>query len=245
MSNIVFTRNGKRFLKKAKTMLVTPFYYDSADAKYYLGPDTYDIFAIIGDTIKITQESNDTESIENEFSPIPVIENTTMGKWQFSADCLDMQNSVLRQLFSAKTARNSNGKDVEGVVAMPSDFRTIYCCIQIAFENDDMPRIVMPRILLSSGMSIASLRTGIAQNKIQGTPMSTQICVRESEEQLFLFDDGETSTYFPRTPLLFVPNDSDFGVLHHKDNDLTYMSMYEKDEVVCFDTETGSMIISE
>lgn len=243
MANVILTRDGKRLTKKASGMLVTPYYYDTDDNRYYLGPDTYDIYAIVGDTIAISQDNSETESVENEFYPVPVIENTTMGKWRFAADCADMQNIVMRQLFSAKTAYGSNGA-VEGAVAMPSDFRTIYCCIQILFADENMPRIVLPKVLLSSGVNITSLRTNIVQNKIMGTPMLTEVAVAETTEQMLLFSDGEVSTYCPRTPLVFVPNHNDFGVLHHKDTDrgVTYVSMYERDRVIGFDTDSGRTI---
>lgn len=243
MANVIITKDNKRYVRKATGLLVTPYVYDEDDAKYYLGTDTYDIFAIVGDSISITQESGETDTLVNEFSSIPVIENVTMGKWNFRADCIDMQNTVLRELFSAKVAHDSNDY-VEGAIAMPSDFRTVYCCIQILFGEGE-PILVLPKVLMSSSLNISSLRTSVVKNTIQGTPLLTEICLPENETSVLKFINSDEETYTPLTPLVFIPSGKDFGVLHHKDvtTNLTYFSMYNSAEIVSVNIENGILTV--
>ena len=243
MSNIIVTRDGKRFVKKSKSMLITPYVYDVTDAKYYLGANTYDIFAIVGDTIVISQADGQSDSLNNEFSSIPVIENVTLGKWSFSADCLDMQNIVLKELFSAKVAY-SGTTEVDGAIALPNDFKTVYCCIQVSFEDDDTSIIVLPKVLLSSSVNVSTIHTDVARNKIKGTPLLTEVCVLDDTSSVLNFSDGIESSYTPRTPFLFVPTNRDFGVLHHKSttgNKLTYMSLYDAGTIVGINTSDGNI----
>lgn len=243
MSNLIYTKNNKRFVRKASGLLLTPYVYNTDDGKYYLGEDTYDIYAIVGDTISVAQEEGSTETLENEFSPFAVIENTTLGKWKFKADCLDMQNVILKEIFNAKRGYGSGGY-VDNVASMPSDYKTMYCCVQIVFDKENL-RLVLPKVLLTSTLNIGTLRSGVSRNMIQGTPLLCEICVTDSQTEALSFVGNDGTTYTPRTPLVFVPKDRDFGVLHHKGGNVNdtyvYFSMYNNSNIIELDTENGSI----
>lgn len=219
---IVETRTGRKVLKKAKQLLMLPYRYDSDLSQYVLGQTLYDLSAIIGDTISLEQQDGSTESKVNEFTDEPLVENVTSGKWEFTAQCLDLQNAVLKSLFAAYT------NDTVGAAALRSDFTTIFALVVVRFQDTATPDVWMPKVQLNSRLLIQQIKTRGAQGNVSGTLYSTNVGIKSTTPpDLVAFSDTVSGdlVYTPRTPILFAPQGSSVLVLNHEDGKYAYYDM--------------------
>lgn len=209
------TFTERSIFKKAQDMCLVPFVYDETVKDYVLGQNVYDISAIIGDTISLGQDSGDTTQKENEFTGLPLVENTEIGEWKFSAQCIDLQNVVMREIFGATTS------DVQGLYALPSDNVTIYALIRIRFKSTNTPDVYLPKVLLNSQLAIKQIRSQSAIGTINGTALSVRCAVKDPTSENLLaefshYRDTESSYTFS-TPILFCPKSHTPLFLHHYD----------------------------
>ena len=198
--SLITTNDGRLVLKKAQSMMAVPYVYDSTIGDYVLGSDVYDISAIIGDTITLEQSDGNTEAKYNEFVGTPLIENTSGGKYEFKAECIDLQNNVLKSLFGVLTASG-------GAAAFNADYVEMYALIRVRFEDAALPDVVLPKVHLNSKLFIQQLRTRMSQGNISGTALPLN-CGIENTGQTALSPFTSmysVSTYTPFTPVLLVP----------------------------------------
>ena len=198
--SLITTNGGRIVLKKAQSMMAVPYVYDSTIGDYVLGSDVYDISAIIGDTITLEQSDGNTEAKYNEFVGTPLIENTSGGKYEFSAECIDLQNNVLKSLFGAMTASG-------GAAAFNADYVEMYALIRVRFEDAALPDVVLPKVHLNSKLFIQQLKTRTSQGNISGTAMPRNCGIENSGQTAlsWLSSIYSNGTYTPFTPVLFVP----------------------------------------
>lgn len=148
--------------KGAKNLIITP--YTASDT---LGTDSYDIRSIVADSISIEQDDNTVNSKDAEFFDTPLIENTQLGKFQFSATCIDMQNTIMTKLFGCTV----NGD----IVTFPSSYKDLYVLARIVFVDTESNDIIIPKLRLNSKLVIGTLKTGSAEGTIQGTAHLTSV----------------------------------------------------------------------
>lgn len=215
------TNSGRKFYKKAESMSLVPYVYDDDLGDRVLGDTIYDLSAIIGDTISIDQSDGDSDSINNEFTGQPAVKNMTDGERTFSAECLDLQNAVLKSLFGAMTTTH-NGYYF---AAIQESAPTLYVLVRIRFRDASLPDIYLPKVLLDSKLMIGQMRSHGSQGNVQGTLFARECGVldptaHEDGESRFLnFSDIVGTTYIPRTPILFVPREYTPVFLHSHDSD--------------------------
>lgn len=214
--SLITTNEGRIVLKKAESMMVVPYVYDSSVEDYVLGDDVYDISAVIGDSITIEQSDGNTEAKYNEFKASPLIESMSGSKYNFTAQCVDFQDSVLQSLFGVMVGRGYNGA-VNGAVAFNDDFVLLYALIRIRFKDASLPDVVMPKVQLNSKLFIQQLRTRQAQENIAGTALAHTVAVDDRDNPavgilLQFSSQSNGTTYTPYTPALFVPRGYDFFV---------------------------------
>lgn len=199
---LIKTDTGRRVLRKAESMILVPYVYNSTTKDYEIGGDFYDISAIIGDSIVIEQSEGDTITKENEFVSSPLIEMHSNSKYAFTAQCLDFQNKVLKSVFAAMTGYNT-----EGAAAFREDFVLQYAVVRIGFEGDSSSDLVMPKVQMNSRLMVDQLRTRASQGNLAGVALAAQLGFKNTTTQLLRFDthDSASSTYYPRTPIMFVP----------------------------------------
>ena len=206
MSKIT-TKEGRTVFKDAESMLVMPYVYDSTEKDYILGSDIYDISAVIGDSIVIEQSEGDTKTKDNEFTSVPLLVNVSGGKYNFTAQCLDMQESVLRALFNASTANDGRGGIVEGVAAFQSDIEPLFALIRLRFADRNLPDVIMPKVQLNSRLFIQQLHTRAGQGNIAGTALDYTVCIEDKDNMGHLLQFTNPTTYVPSSPVIFVPRD--------------------------------------
>lgn len=218
--SLITTNDGRIVLKKAQSMMAVPYVYDSTIGDYVLGSDVYDISAVIGDSITIEQSDGNTEAKYNEFKASPLIESVSGSKYNFTAQCLDLQNSVLQSLFGVMVGHGYNGA-VNGAVAFNDDFVLLYALIRIRFEDASLPDVVIPKVQLNSKLFIQQLKTRASQGNIAGTALAHTVAIDDrdypAEGELLQFSSqANGTTYTPHTPVLFVPRGYDFFVYRNE-----------------------------
>lgn len=220
---IVTTKTGRKVLKKAESMCLIPYVYDDTTDinDYVLGDTIYDISAIIGDSITLEQSDGDTQTKENEFTGDVIVKNVTSGEWAFSAQCLDLQNTVLQAIFGAYY--NSE----VGISAIRKDYETMYALIRIRFKDNDTPDVYLPKVALNSKLMLNQMKTRGSQGNINGTAMSRMCAVIKTMANppaagfLESFTDITSidPVYQVETPVLFVPKTSVPLFLNHYEED--------------------------
>ena len=227
---IVYTKTGKKILKKAKSMCVLPYKFDASVYDFVLGETVYDLSAIIGDSIVLEQQDGNSQEKYNEFTSEPLVKNVTTGEWRFTAQCLDLQNAVLKALFAAYY------NDAKGASAVRDDYAELYVYIRIKFFDTSLPDVVLPKVLMNSKLLLQQMRTRASQCNIGGTAMSRKCSVVDTEAvqsqssgTLVPFSDpieGST-TYSIESPVLFVPSQSPVLVINHHD-DINKIGVYDQ-----------------
>lgn len=199
---LIETKTGRKYLRKAESMMAVPYVYDATIGDYVLGQDVYDISAVIGDSIVIEQSEGNTETKYNEFVGSPLLECVSGGKFVFTAQCVDFQDAVLKSLFGAMVSGN-------GAAALNDDYVLIYALIRVRFKDESLPDVILPKAQLNSRLFIQQLKTRAGQGNIAATAHSLDVAIEDLESQghLLQFQElGGKNTYVPYTPLVFVPH---------------------------------------
>lgn len=67
--------------------------------------DTFIFDEVVRDTTTISQDDNDSTTIENEFSDDPILDIVSLGKFQFAAEVADIQTEILKTSQTTHTIR--------------------------------------------------------------------------------------------------------------------------------------------
>lgn len=189
-------------------MQLVPYVYDDEVGDYVLGEYAYDISAVIGDSIVLEQSEGEAETKMNEFSPTPVIENVTPGKYSFSAQILDLQNSILKAVFGALTATEEIGGHIYDLSAMGDGNETKQALVRVCFKDNNSPDVYLPKVSLDSQLLINQLKTHGSQGNLKGTALVQNCAVISNQTSgklvEFTSPTGE-KMYMVRTSVLFVP----------------------------------------
>lgn len=200
---LITTNSGRIVLKKAASMMVLPYVYNSTIGDYVFGTDVYDISAVIGDSITIEQSEGSTTTKENEFVAAPLLECVSGGKYGFTAQCIDLQNTVLKSCFNAMTISGENG-----AVALQDDYTLLYALIRVRFEDTSLPDVFLPKVQMNSKLLISQLKTRLSQGNLSGSARSVYVAIANADGDhalSFVNPMSSQGVYTPYTPVLFVP----------------------------------------
>lgn len=213
---IIKTERNKIVLKKAESMCLVPYVYNEDVEDYVLGDTIYDLSSVIGDSITVEQSDGDTTTKENEFTGEIIVENVTNGKRAFTAQCLNLQDEVLRALFKAYVNTESC------ISALRKDFETNFALVRIRFKGDGVPDVYLPKVALNARMIINQMKTRASYGDIKGTVMSRVCSVVKTAADGVLYgllepltDTDMSDVYQWDTPMLFVPKSKTPLFLHH------------------------------
>lgn len=152
----------RRVFSNLKYIYFTPWTDEST-----LGSTTYDLVNIVGDTTSSEQDENEVSELAHEFSNEPLFENINLGSKNFTTECIDFQNDVLKELFGWDT-------DEAGNAFAPITYKPLYCKIEMGFNSTE-DVIVLPKVKLNSRAVIASMKTDAARGNISGTCYSAYV----------------------------------------------------------------------
>lgn len=231
--SIITTKSGKKIYKKAESLCLVPYVYNSTLDIYELGNDIYDLSSIIGDSITIENSDGEVVTKKNEYSGNNIVVNTTMGDTKVTAQCLDLQNAVLRSLFGASVGRTGNPlREIAGLAAMPDDYLYLTALVRIRFSDSRTPDIYLPQVEINSQLLIQQMKTRGGQGTLSGVVKPKKVCVGVGSTSTslvsFLKNDG-TSSYMVDTPVLFCPGDRQplFFRYYNEGNQTYYFSMVD------------------
>lgn len=144
---------------------VTPFTINS-EGNSVRGTETYQLNEVIRDSTSITQDDPEETAIENEFGSAPIINNVTLGSYQFSAQVANMHQTLLNKLCGFKV-----GKIKTDRVYAPSTYVPIYAEIVLAFQvdADKVVAAVLPKVQLNSKATFESLSSSMGTITLAGT----------------------------------------------------------------------------
>lgn len=153
---------GRRVFANLKYLYFTPWTAEDDPTG-----TTYDLVNIVGDTTNLEQAENEINALEHEFSNEPLYENITLGEKTFSTECIDFQDTVLKELFGWRA-------DASGNQFAPTVYKDLYVTIEMGF-NSTNDVIVLPKVKLNSRAVIASMKTDASRGTITGTCYSAWV----------------------------------------------------------------------
>ena len=145
-----------------KKVLFTPWDGDTLD----LTGDRYDLQNLVGDTVTISQDDNETNEVPCETRDEPLYEAVTLGKYQVSMESGDINPELLHACMGY--AMNA----AKTIAYAPASYTKKYAHIEVQLEGGSF---IVPRIQLGPKVNIETLKTGIARGTIAGTAYSVDI----------------------------------------------------------------------
>lgn len=155
---------AKKILTKVKHIYFTP--WNAADT----GLDTasgakLELLNVIADTVAITQDDPETNTIDCETRDEPIIESTTLGAYTLTMDSADIDLNILVKCLGFTMSG-------EKIAYAPTSYVKKYACVEVVFDDS---RLVLPRILVTSKIDASSLKTNVAKGTISGTGYSCAV----------------------------------------------------------------------
>lgn len=144
---------------------VTPFKKNESN-NYVRDTVTYKLSEVIRDSTSITQDDPEETAIENEFGSAPIINNVTLGSYQFSAQVANMAPELINKLCGFTTGKNKTDR-----VYAPSTYVPVFAEIVLAFQVDASTVVaaVLPKVQLNSKATFESLSSGMGTITLAGT----------------------------------------------------------------------------
>lgn len=138
--------------------------------------DTFIFDEVVRDTTTISQDDNDSTTIENEFSDDPILDIVSLGKFQFAAEVADIQTEILKNF--ANYTYDSTAKKLFA----PAAYQKTYVKIDLVFKNgtdtdgsDKYMSICIPKLQLNSRLMVESMNSNIARLNLAGTATSVAL----------------------------------------------------------------------
>ena len=156
--------SGRKVFANLKALIFTPWTNESTP-----GSVSYDLVNIVADTTSVEQADNEVNTIDHEFSNVPLYENVTLGDKTFSCECIDFQNTVLKTLMGWVTLEE-NDDDIFAPIA----YKDLYCTIEMQFSSTESV-VVLPKVKLNSKALFSSMKTDASRGTITGTCYSAFI----------------------------------------------------------------------
>lgn len=169
---------GRRVFANLKYLYFTPWTSESDPTG-----TTYDLVNIVGDTTSLEQAENEVNALEHEFSNEPLYENITLGEKTFTTECIDFQDTVLKELFGWEA-------DDAGNQFAPTVYKDLYVTIEMGF-NSTNDVIVLPKVKLNSRAVIASMKTDASRGNITGTCYSAWVNGKNETDMAVIKADAQ------------------------------------------------------
>lgn len=122
---------------------------------------------IIADSLTISQDDPDENTIDNELSDDPILTSYSVG-----AKTVDFNNASLDPEFLTKILGWLELEDGKGYVS-PETYVTKYVAIQVKFRENSY--IYMPKVSIAPALNFENLKTNVAYGTLSGTALSDKI----------------------------------------------------------------------
>lgn len=128
--------------------------------------DVIELDSVIADTVELTQEDPETNTIECETSDSPIYETTVLGKYTITMDSADISSTFLENIL--RFTKVGNG------YAAPSSYVETFAKIEVQMLNMSL---VLPKVSMASKLDASSLKTDVMKGTISGTAYDAKIKV--------------------------------------------------------------------
>ena len=155
-------KNNSKKIYNPFALFITP--YNGND----IGSETYKLEEVVRDSTSISQDDPEENSIENEFSAEPLINNVDAGKYNFATNVGDMQGELLSKL--AGFTYDSSKK----FAYAPKSYTEVFAKVELVFKDGATNYVaaVLPKVQLNSKALLESINTSIGQIAITGVAYS-------------------------------------------------------------------------
>lgn len=156
------TQYGELKIFNPLAIYVTPF--DGTDGSR--GTTTYKLSEVIRDSTSITQDDPEETAIENEFGSAPIVNNVTLGSYQFSAQVANMHQTLVEKLCGFVKGTNKADR-----VYAPSTYVPVFAEIVLTFQVDanKVVAAVLPKVQLNSKTTFESLSSNMGTITLAGS----------------------------------------------------------------------------
>lgn len=178
MANVKRTSKTSWQLIKPYCLVATLYTGGEGETPDNPAGDTFIFDEVVRDTTTISQDDNDTTSIENEFADDPILEIVSLGKFQLAADVADVQKDILVNF--ANYEYDSTAKKIYA----PSSYEMTYAKIDLVFKNgtslegnDLYKSLCIPKLQLNSKLAAESMSSNLVRLSLAGTAKSVAVTV--------------------------------------------------------------------
>lgn len=172
------TSNGSIQLIKPDCLVATLYTGNAAETADNPAGNIFIFDEVVRDSTTISQDDNDTTTIENEFSDDPILEIVSLGKFQLEAEVADVQKDLLVNF--GNYVYDSTAKKVYS----PAAYVKSYAKIDLVFKNgtdaegnDTYVALTVPKLQLNSQLLCESLNSNLVRLKLAGTAKSVALTV--------------------------------------------------------------------
>ena len=174
-----------------KKVLFTP--WGNAETLNLATATRYDLQHLVGDTVQVTQDDNETNEIPCETRDEPLIETITLGKYAVTMESGDVSPEFCAACLGF--AKNSAGS----IAYAPDSYTKKYAHIEVQMAEASF---ILPYVLLSPNMTIESLKTNIARAVVGGTAYSADVSTATGYKRATPFFIIKSGTTAPTIALL-------------------------------------------
>lgn len=163
------TNNSKLVLSGVTKILFTP-YVQGAGGAWSLGTTTYQLDNIIADSVAISQDDPEENTIDCETRDEPIKKTVVNGNFNVEMVSADIQKDILVACFGYVWDSSNE------YVHAPANYQEAYALIEFTFGgNTEVASLVCPKVQISSKIDASSLKTETVKGTISGTCMSVTI----------------------------------------------------------------------
>lgn len=170
MATATTLETGKRVFANLDKILYTP--YTDEDT---IGSTVYELGeSLIGDSVSIIPDDNTVNVKESETNTNPAFENVVLGKAQFAANLVDMQDTILKEMIGWTVDATNK------FAARPDSYEALFAKIELYFNSTDSI-IVLPKVKINSKALFSTFNSGSGEAQLAGTAYTQKYKIGTAE----------------------------------------------------------------
>lgn len=178
-------------LTGVKKVLFTP--WGDAETLDFSTATRYDLQHLVGDTVSVTQDDNETNEIPCETRDEPLYQTVTLGKYNVNMESGDISPEFCSAILGF--AKNAAGT----IAYAPDSYSAKYAHIEIQM---DKASFILPYVQVAPNLTIESLKTNIARAVVGGVAYSADVATGTGKKRATPFFTLKTGTTAPSISLL-------------------------------------------
>lgn len=137
--------------------------------KWSKGSDGFALDDVVADTTAISQDEAETNAIDCETRDEPIVENITLGSYQFTCESANIDADILKNCFGFTVT--GSGTTLKAYA--PATYQENWAEIEVQFAEGTS--MVLPKVKMAANIDASSLKTGVVRGVIKGTAYTTTV----------------------------------------------------------------------